>query len=125
MFSLKGNCRTLAEFDLTDRLSSVSGREQNPPKILGGKLSTMGLEKSKSRGRVRKKGTRATCPFVNTALVLFLSSVPPRLSSLAHIVTHGSPSVHLLPAVSTLPLALSSLFSIPRVLFPNIEIDLV
>ena len=92
MFSLKGNCRTLAEFDLTDRLSSVSGREQNPPKILGGKLSTMGLEKSKSRGRVRKKGIRATCPFVNTALVLFLSSVPPRLSSLAHIVTLCPPT---------------------------------
>lgn len=90
MFSLKWNCRTLAEFDLTDRLPSVSGREQNPPKILGGKLSTMGLEKSKS-GRVRKKGMRVTCPFVNTAPVLFLSSVPPRLSSLARIVTHSHP----------------------------------
>lgn len=26
------NCRTLAKFDLTDRLPSVSGREQNPRK---------------------------------------------------------------------------------------------
>lgn len=56
---------------------------------------------------LEKKGRRTTCPFVNTAPVLFLSSVPPRLSSLARIVNYSSPSVHLLPAASTLPLARS------------------
>lgn len=65
----------------------------------------------------RKHGTRSPL------FVRFAARFLPHAHS-----RRNPPSVHLLPAVSTLPppsLALSSPFSIPRVLFPNIEIDLV
>lgn len=115
---LRGNCRTLAEFDLTDRLPSVSGREQNPRKSSAEswarwdwknrKVATRLKKKRRRKARYmpfRKHGTRSR-PFFRSAAL-----IRPR------IVTHSPPSVHLLPAVSTalLPL-LRSLFR-PHSLF--------
>lgn len=101
---LRENC-TLAKFDLTDRLPSVSDREQNPRKSSA--ESWARWKNRKVAAGLGKKGRHTTCPFVNTAPVLFLSFVSSRLSSLARIVTHSPPSVHLLPAASTLSLARS------------------
>lgn len=103
MFSEGESPRTLAEFDLTDRLPFCFRPRTKSPKILGRKLSTMELEKSrcgiKKKNKKKKKSERPRyMPFRKHAT---RSPPPPLLSFVSLLVSSLTRTVAVTHPLST------------------------